>query len=92
MLELKRRGYDIFIGKLDDREIDFIAEKSGNKIYVQVTYKMESENTVNREFEPLIAFKDHYPKYVGSMDELWKESIEGVKHLHITDFLLMDEY
>lgn len=92
MLELKRRGYNVYIGKLDDKEIDFIAEKSGNKIYVQVTYKMESESTISREFEPLIAVKDHYPKYVVSMDELWKESIEGVKHMHITDFLLLEEY
>jgi len=92
MLELKRRGYNVYIGKLDDKEIDFIAEKSGNKIYVQVTYKMESESTISREFEPLIAIKDHYPKYVVSMDELWKESIEGIKHLHITDFLLMADY
>ncbi len=92
MLELKRRGYSVYIGKLDDKEIDFIAEKSGNKVYVQVTYKMESENTVSREFEPLIAIKDHYPKYVVSMDDIWKESISGIKHIHIIDFLLMPDY
>lgn len=91
MLELKRRGYSVYIGKLDDKEIDFIAEKSGDKIYVQVTYKMESENTLSREFDPLIAIKDHYPKYVVSMDENWKESISGIKHLHIADFLLMED-
>ncbi len=91
LLELKRRGFKVYVGKLDDKEIDFIAEKSGNKVYVQVTYKMESESTVAREFDPLIAIKDHYPKYVVSMDELWKESIEGVKHIHIADFLLMEE-
>jgi len=92
MLELKRRGYSVYIGKLDDKEIDFIAEKSGNKVYVQVTYKMESKNTVSREFEPLIAIKDHYPKYVVSMDDIWKESISGIKHIHIIDFLLMPDY
>jgi predicted AAA+ superfamily ATPase len=92
MLELKRRGYSVYVGKLDDKEIDFIAEKSGNKVYVQVTYKMENESTISREFEPLIAIKDHYPKYVVSMDDVWKESISGVKHVHITDFLLMTDY
>jgi predicted AAA+ superfamily ATPase len=92
MLELKRRGYRVYVGKVEDKEIDFIAEKSGSKIYVQVTYKMESENTVSREFEPLLGIKDQYPKYVVSMDELWKESIEGVKHVHIADFLLMNDF
>lgn len=92
MLELKRRGYSVYIGKLDNKEIDFIAEKSGNKVYVQVTYKMESESTISREFESLIAIKDHYPKYVVSMDDIWKESISGIKHVHITDFLLMTDY
>ncbi|MNH46926.1 hypothetical protein D3C79_1099270 [compost metagenome] len=53
---------------------------------------MESENTVNREFAPLAAIKDHYPKYVVSMDDHWKESIEGIKHVHITDFLLMADF
>lgn len=53
---------------------------------------MESENTIAREFEPLVAIKDHYPKYVVNMDDVWKESIEGVKHIHIADFLLMDEF
>lgn len=91
-LELKRRGYSVYIGKFDDKEVDFIAEKLGNKVYVQVTYKMESENTVRREFASLLALKDHYPKYVVSMDELWKEAIEGIKHMHIADFLLMLEF
>lgn len=53
---------------------------------------MESKSTISREFEPLIAIKDHYPKYVVSMDDIWKESISGIKQLHITDFLLMTDY
>ncbi|MET4547277.1 putative AAA+ superfamily ATPase [Pedobacter africanus] len=92
MLELKRKGFTVYIGKLADKEIDFIAEKSGNKIYVQVTYKLESESTITREFDPLIAIRDQYPKYVVSMDEQWKESVEGVRHIHISDFLLMETY
>lgn len=91
-LELKRKGYQVFVGKLDTQEIDFIAEKQGEKIYVQVAYKLESEQTVEREFASLIAVKDQYPKYVVTMDDFWKETVEGVKHLHIADFLLMENY
>ena len=89
-LELKRRGYNVFVGKLDTREIDFIAEKKGWKIYVQVAYKLDNEDTVGREFNPLLEVKDQFPKFVVTMDDLWKESIEGVQHLHIADFLLND--
>ncbi|WP_291103314.1 MULTISPECIES: ATP-binding protein [unclassified Flavobacterium] len=91
-LELKRRGYQVFVGKLDDKEIDFIAEKQGEKIYVQVAYKLESTSTAEREFASLLAVKDQYPKYVVTMDAFWKESVEGVKHIHIADFLLMDTF
>ncbi len=91
-LELKRRGYKVFVGKSGDKEIDFIAEKRGEKIYVQVAYKLERENTVEREFAPLLSISDQYPKYVVTMDEFWKESVEGVKHIHIADFLLSDNY
>jgi predicted AAA+ superfamily ATPase len=91
-LELKRRGYQVFVGKLDDKEIDFIAEKQGEKIYIQVAYKLESEATVAREFSSLLAVKDQYPKYVVTMDTFWKESVEGIKHVHIADFLLMDRF
>lgn len=87
-LELNRRGYNVYIGKLDTTEIDFVAEKRNEKIYVQVAYKLENEQTVNREFGNLLAINDQYPKYVVTMDEFWKDNIEGIKHLHITDFLL----
>ncbi len=92
LLELKRRGYKVFVGKLDDKEIDFIAERKEEKIYVQVSYKLSSEETISREFNPLLAVKDHYPKYVVTMEDFWQDNIEGVKHKHIADFLLMDEY
>lgn len=91
-LELKRRGYQVYIGKLDTKEIDFIAEKKGERIYVQVAYKLESEATVSREFEPLLAIPDHYPKYVITMDEVFKDNINGVQHLHIQDFLISNLY
>lgn len=91
-LELKRRNYQVYIGKLDSKEIDFVAEKRGQKIYIQVAYKLESDATVEREFNPLLAINDQYPKYVVTMDELWKDSIKGVQHRHIRDFLTTNDY
>lgn len=86
--ELIMRGYRVYIGKLHDLEIDFIAERQNEKIYVQVAYQMSSEKTVSREFTPLLMVKDHYPKYVVSMDENFKDNIEGVKHVYLGDFIL----
>ena len=68
-LELKRRGYQVYIGKLGTQEIDFIAQKQNEKIYIQVAYKLESEQTVQREFSPLQAIADNYPKYMIMMDD-----------------------
>jgi hypothetical protein len=89
-LELLRRGYKVYVGKLKDREVDFVAEKKGEKLYIQVTFRMDSEKTVNREFEPLLAIKDHYPKYVISMDEHFRDNIEGIKHLSLYEFMVAD--
>lgn len=89
-LELKRRGYQVYIGKLDTREIDFIGERKGEKVYIQVAYKLESEQTVEREFSVLLAVNDNYPKYVVTMDDFWKESVDGVKHVYVSDFLLQE--
>ena len=91
-LELKRRRYNVYIGKLGTKEIDFIAEKHGAKLYIQVAYKLESQETVNREFSPLLEIRDQYPKFVVTMDEFWQENVEGVRHFYITDFLLSKEY
>lgn len=87
-LELKRRGYTVYIGKLGQQEIDFIAEKRKQKVYIQVAYKLENQATIDGEFSPLIAIKDNYPKYVVTMDDFWNEDVEGVQHKHIIDFLL----
>jgi uncharacterized protein len=87
-LELKRRGYAVYVGKYDKREIDFVGEQNGQKIYIQVAYKLESKETIDREFAPLLAILDHFPKYVITMDEFFKDTIQGVKHQHISDFLL----
>ncbi|MDO4249761.1 MAG: DUF4143 domain-containing protein, partial [Neisseria sp.] len=87
-LELKRRDYQVYIGKLGTQEIDFIAQKQNEKIYIQVAYKLESDQTVQREFSPLQAIADNYPKYVITMDDFWQENIDGIVHQHIGMFLL----
>lgn len=87
-LELKRRGYAVYIGKSDTKEVDFVAEKRGERVYVQVAYKLENQQTVDREFGILLSINDQYPKFVVTMDDFWKESVGGVQHLYISDFLL----
>lgn len=91
-LELKRRGYQVYVGKIDTKEIDFIAEKQNKKIYVQVAYKLENERTADREFSELLRIEDQYPKFVVTMDDFWEESIDGVQHFYISDFLLSTLY
>lgn len=87
MNELCRRGYSVHVGKLNGNEVDFVAEANGEKIYIQVAYLMESSETVEREFKPLLLIKDSYPKYVVSMDEFWRDNIDGVRHVNLTEFL-----
>ena len=88
-LELLRRNYKVYVGKKGDLEIDFIAEKQGKKIYVQVAYLLANEETIRREFSVYNFVKDSYPKYVVSMDEL-DFSQNGIIHKNIKDFLLME--
>lgn len=87
-LELKRQGYNVYIGKMEDKEIDFIAEKQGEKIYIQVAYKLSNPETIEREFSSLLAIKDHFPKYVVTMDEFFQDNVQGVRHMKLLDFLL----
>lgn len=91
-LELKRRGYDVCIGKYKDKEIDFVATKQNEKIYVQVTQEIKSEKTQKREYEQLLEIKDNYPKYVVLTDDFVGGNYQGIKTMHITDFLLSKEY
>ena len=88
-LELLRRNYKVYVGKKGDLEIDFIAEKQGKKIYVQVTYLLANEETIRREFSVYNSVKDSYPKYVVSKDE-HDFSQNGIIHKNIKDFLLME--
>jgi len=85
---LKISGYTVFIGKSGNKEIDFVCEKSGKKIYVQVCYLLQDEHTINREFGNLLEIKDNYPKYVVSMDEAMSGSdYKGIEHIHLRDFI-----
>lgn len=90
-LELKCRGYKVFIGKLNNNEVDFIAEKEHEKLYIQVTYLLSSKEAVEREFSVLQSIPDNYPKYVISMDTAFGEDFEGIKRLNMIDFLLSRE-
>ena len=91
-LELISRDYRVYIGKSGEKEIDFIAEKNGDRIYIQVARAILSDETREREFAPLLAIHNHYPKYVVTMDELAGGTVDGVRHVHIADFLLMDSW
>ena len=86
-LELCRRGYNVYVGKLDTREIDFVAEKQAKLIYVQVAYLLADKKAQAREFGNLLKVEDNYPKFVVSMDEI-DMSQKGIIHLNIKDFLL----
>lgn len=92
LLDLKSKGYKVFVGKLDTKEIGFIAEKGNEKLYVQVCYLLAEQTTIDREFGVLKEIRDQYPKYVVSMDPLFEDNIDGIKHVHISDFLKKNEY
>ncbi len=87
-LELLRRDYQIFIGKIGETEVDFIAEKPNEKLYIQVTESMASPETRERELRPLRQIHDNYEKIVLSMDKSYINSYEGIKTLNLIDWLL----
>lgn len=89
-LELLRRGYEITVGRSGDKEIDFVCNKRGEKLYVQVAYLLASEETIAREFGAYDNVRDNFPKYVVSLDE-FDMSRNGIKHRNIRDFLLLEE-
>ena len=90
-LELLRRGYVVTVGKIGDKEIDFICESQGNRLYIQVAYLLASEETIQREFGVYERVRDNYPKYVLTLDE-FDMSRDGIKHRNIRDFLLEKEW
>ena len=86
--ELLRRGYDVAIGKVDQAEVDFIATRADDKLYVQVTESMTNEDTRRRELAPLQKIKDNYEKIVLSLDTGMDTSYDGIKSLNLIDWLI----
>ena len=90
-MELLRRGYEVRVGRSGNKEIDFVCYKRDEKIYIQVTYLIASEETIQREFGVYDDIQDNFPKYVVSLDE-FDMSRDGIKHRNIRDFLLEEEW
>ncbi len=90
-MELLRRGYNVTVGKVNDREIDFVCEKQKDRLYVQVAYLLAGGETIEREFRVLREMGDNFPKYVVTMDEL-DMSRDGIRHRNIRDFLMDDDW
>lgn len=90
-MEALRRGYSVTVGKIGEREIDFVCERHGEKCYIQVTYLLAAEETVQREFGVYEHVQDNFPKYVVSLDE-FDMSRNGVRHYNIRDFLLAENW
>jgi predicted AAA+ superfamily ATPase len=89
-LELLRRGYKVCVGRVGEKEIDFVGEKDGDKIYIQVCYLLNEESTIQREFGSLLEIKDNYPKFVLYKESSFEGNYEGVPAIKIEDWLLND--
>lgn len=86
---LQMAGYSVYVGKVGEKEVDFVCKRAGEKIYVQVSYLMTNEETIKRKYGNLLEISDNYPKYLVTMDELGKTtSYEGVEIMHVKDFCL----
>ncbi|MBD5550539.1 MAG: ATP-binding protein [Lachnospiraceae bacterium] len=90
-MELLRHGYDVTVGRIERAEVDFVARKGDDKLYIQVSYLLAGKDTIEREFGVLEKIADNYPKYVVTMDEL-NMGRNGIKHFNIREFLLMEQY
>ena len=90
-LELLRRGYRVSVGSNAGREIDFVAQKGAERLYVQVAYLLATRETAEREFGAFDGLKDNFPRYVLTMDEI-DMSRNGIRHQHVRDFLLADQW
>ncbi len=87
-IELLRRGYTVYVGQTGSYEIDFVAEKQENRLYLQVAYLLSDEKTIEREFGNLERINDNFPKMVLSLDEIWPQNRNGITRKNIIDFLL----
>ena len=91
-LHLLRLGYKVYVGTLRNGEVDFVASKGDDTVYIQATYLLSEESTVKREFGNLEEIKNNYPKYVVSMDPFQSEAnFEGIRHLHLRTFLKKEQ-
>jgi predicted AAA+ superfamily ATPase len=90
-IEMLRRGYKLSIGRIGEKEIDFVCERGSERFYIQVCYLLAGDSTINREFGVYYDIPDNFPKYVVSLDEL-DMSRDGIKHKNIREFLLADHY
>ncbi|MCL2101704.1 MAG: ATP-binding protein [Fibromonadales bacterium] len=88
MHEMERRGYKVFVGKLNNAEIDFVGKKRGKKIYLQISERLSSKNIIDKKFSLLLRIKDNHSKFVVSMDSFFEGNINGIEHKFIGDFLL----
>lgn len=89
-LHLRRLGYSVYVGILKNSEIDFVAQKGEETLYVQATYLLSDESTIQREFGNLKVINNNYPKYVVSMDPFQSESnYDGIRHVSLRKFLRM---
>ncbi|NEW84623.1 MAG: ATP-binding protein [Mariniphaga sp.] len=87
-LQLKRNNFNVFVGKIGDKEIDFMAERNGERIYLQVSYMLFDQKTIDQEFGNLMSIDDNYPKFVVTMDEISTGSdFKGIRQIHLREFL-----
>jgi predicted AAA+ superfamily ATPase len=87
-LHLKQQNFNIFVGKLGNNEIDFVAEKNGKKMYIQVCLTIQSENTATREFGNLLKIEDNYPKYVITLNDIiLGQNKDGIMQKNLLEFL-----
>jgi len=87
-IHLQIKGYKVSVGKLNDKEIDFVAEKEGKRVYLQVCYLLSTQEVRDREFGNLLEIKDNFPKMVVSLDEYAPKNVDGVEHFHLQKFLM----
>jgi predicted AAA+ superfamily ATPase len=91
-LELLRREYSVTVGRINNEEVDFVAEKDGKKMYVQVTHTISADETAKREFRSLLSIDDNYPKYVVIAEDQWPSDHKGITQIGLADFLMSDDY
>ena len=86
-LELLRRGYNVYVGKIDEQEIDFVAEKEGRLTYFQVALSVRDDNTLSRELKPLQKIKDSYPKFILTLDDDPDGDYDGIYRINALEWM-----